>query len=257
MTDRQRRLTFETDRVAATTELIQDCLPGLDDVEAVPLACVTALLSDIFAPELDDALAGAADMVAVQESFLVEMSRPFEREETIICEGSFVASANAAVAKLAILDLYGAKRARVETRVSLLDPQRLHVATQPKRQSSISPEGMRSEPLSPNLVARFADVVADRNPVHLDRARAKAMGLPERVVHGTLVAALGVEAARNASAVPAGRVIRASARFLAPVFVGTRASFACQAGSASGRSRITVTRGDTAIACVVDATFAE
>jgi acyl dehydratase/NADP-dependent 3-hydroxy acid dehydrogenase YdfG len=95
---------------------------------------------------------------------------------------------------------------------------------------------------------RFAGVSGDRNPIHLDPyfARRTQFGAP--IVHGMhlVLAALESLAASNRLA---GGVVRLSARFMLPVFLGERVTFRLTELDSS-RRRIAVLIGPTVAATV-------
>jgi acyl dehydratase len=73
-------------------------------------------------------------------------------------------------------------------------------------------------PITAEKVRAFAEVSGDHNPIHLDVAAARRIGLSHPPVHGMqLVALMHAAAAGHA---PQGEVVSLSTRFLAPVPVG-------------------------------------
>ncbi len=69
-------------------------------------------------------------------------------------------------------------------------------------------------------VERFAELVGDRNPVHLDDAAAKRTRFGRRIVHGIFGAALISAVLGTELPGPGTIYISQSLRFLAPAFVG-------------------------------------
>jgi acyl dehydratase len=69
-----------------------------------------------------------------------------------------------------------------------------------------------------SLLARFADVSGDRNPLHLDQEAARAGGFPDVIAHGMLGMAWAARFVEGHLGV--GVVRRFVARFSAPVPVG-------------------------------------
>lgn len=63
---------------------------------------------------------------------------------------------------------------------------------------------------------RYARASGDDNPIHLDDAAARALGLPQVVAHGMLTAALAVGAVADWAGGP-DRVLATDLRFGAPV----------------------------------------
>lgn len=77
-----------------------------------------------------------------------------------------------------------------------------------------------SEPISADMLRRYADASGDSNPLHLDRNFAQKAGFDDVIVHGMLGMALLGRMLRNYFA--ADDIRRLSARFLSPISVGQR-----------------------------------
>jgi acyl dehydratase len=73
--------------------------------------------------------------------------------------------------------------------------------------------------LSRDWIARYADASLDRNPVHLDPHFARMHGLPDTIVHGTLLMGLFPHAVQRWQ--PEARVTGLSATFVLPIVTGT------------------------------------
>ena len=99
-------------------------------------------------------------------------------------------------------------------------------------------------------VAAYAALSGDFNPIHTDLALAHALGLPERVVHGTLLAFL-IEPALYAAGITAAPV-RLGLRFVSPALAGERLDIHVAADRTPGRPRVSVTGPGGALRCVAD-----
>lgn len=99
-------------------------------------------------------------------------------------------------------------------------------------------------------VAAYAALSGDLNPIHTDLALARALGLAERVVHGTLLAFL-VEPALAAAGIAAAPM-RLGLRFVSPVLAGERLDVHVAADRAPGRPRVSITGPGGALRCVAD-----
>lgn len=83
----------------------------------------------------------------------------------------------------------------------------------------LRPTGTYDLEIPPDLTVRYAAASGDNNPIHLDPARAQAIGFPGVIVHGmaTLARAVAVvEEACGRGATP----VRLCAEFVRPVFPG-------------------------------------
>lgn len=76
----------------------------------------------------------------------------------------------------------------------------------------------RTLPVTRADVRRYADASGDHNPIHLDDAAARALGLPGIVAHGMLTSALAIGVVAEWAG-GADRVVATSIRFAAPVAV--------------------------------------
>lgn len=76
----------------------------------------------------------------------------------------------------------------------------------------------RTVPISREDVRRYADASGDHNPIHLDDAAARALGLPGVVAHGMLTSALAIGLVAEWAGGP-DRVVATSVRFAGPVVV--------------------------------------
>lgn len=69
-------------------------------------------------------------------------------------------------------------------------------------------------------VARFAEVVGDHNPLHMDEEAAQASRFGARIAHGSLTAALVSTVLGTRLPGPGTIFLEQTARFTAPVYIG-------------------------------------
>lgn len=106
------------------------------------------------------------------------------------------------------------------------------------------PEQARARPVGTYVVhvdrdqpSRYAEASGDRNPIHLDEALARSVGLPGVVVHGLCALAMATQPVLPAVAGDdPTRLRRLAARFTSPVFPGDDlVTTLYDAGDAGGR----------------------
>ncbi|WP_349361043.1 MaoC/PaaZ C-terminal domain-containing protein [Stappia sp.] len=113
------------------------------------------------------------------------------------------------------------------------------------------------EPLDAAQVTAYAEASGDRNPIHLDDARARAAGLPGRIVHGMLI--MGQFEAALRAWRPEARILTLQTRFLKPLAVGTAVAVRGRIAKVEADRiivRLSVQDGDGATYCIGDATVA-
>ena len=96
-------------------------------------------------------------------------------------------------------------------------------------------------------IAAYADASGDRNPIHLDAAFARSVGLPGVIAHGLLqMGILAVVAGEAAGG--AGRLRKLSCRFAGMVEPGDTVTFSAES-SASGKIELRAVnqRGDAVL----------
>lgn len=76
----------------------------------------------------------------------------------------------------------------------------------------------REFPLTRADLVRYAEAAGDPNPIHLDDAAARALGLPTVVAHGMLTMSLGAAYVAELIGDP-GRIVEYAVRFTSPVYV--------------------------------------
>lgn len=102
---------------------------------------------------------------------------------------------------------------------------------------------MRSElevSFSREQIAAYAEASGDRNPIHLDDAFAKSVGLPGVIAHGMLQMGLLARVAAEAAGGDHRRLKSLSCRFAAMVLPGDTVTFTGEADEA-GRIRLSAT----------------
>jgi acyl dehydratase len=78
-------------------------------------------------------------------------------------------------------------------------------------------------PITREAVAAYGDAVGDHNPVHFDPAFAKAMGMPDTVVHGPFTTAIILD--RLIAQIGAHNILNLDVRLRGPVFPGDSLKF--------------------------------
>ena len=96
--------------------------------------------------------------------------------------------------------------------------------------------GRREVTFSREQIAAYAEASGDRNPIHLDEAFARSVGLPGVIAHGMLQMGIAACAAADAAGGPS-RLTRLTCRFAGMVEVGDRVTFSAKA-AALGRLEI-------------------
>jgi len=81
-------------------------------------------------------------------------------------------------------------------------------------------------------ITAFAEVSGDYNPVHFDDGAAAALGLPSRIAHGMLAAALISRVLGNQLPGSGTIYLSQSLNFRAPVFIGDELSVEVELASA-------------------------
>ncbi len=74
--------------------------------------------------------------------------------------------------------------------------------------------------VTPEMVAAYADLIGDHNPVHLDDAFAAATRFGRRIAHGMLVAGLISAALASDLPGPGSVYLSQTLQFKAPVYLG-------------------------------------
>ncbi|NLH80552.1 MAG: MaoC family dehydratase [Phyllobacteriaceae bacterium] len=217
-----RRETVAADRVAALRRLIADVV-GADEGAEVPFAAPLLLFAHLDVARRGALYSVAAGTVLVQEHLAIGRRGPMPVDEPIEVRTKVRAPASAAAPMLIEADLVDrAGAVVVGLRAALRAVEASSLAASKglpaSRTASAGPTARRATaPLTAELVARWTRLVGDDNPIHVDPARAAALGLAGAVVPGALFAAI---AEAFAQSVAPGAVTRLNLRFVAPVVVG-------------------------------------
>lgn len=92
-------------------------------------------------------------------------------------------------------------------------------------------------------ILRYAGVVGDFNPIHVDDGFAQAAGMPSVIAHGPLTAAIVLD--MIVSQISSNGLAAAEVRFRAPVFPGDELSIVPTEGG------VDVRKGDDSVAATV------
>jgi acyl dehydratase len=150
--------------------------------------------------------------------------------------------------------------ATVRSTLRIVDPSRQ--PAQPRSRPRPPEQGgfaaIAAGPIDRPWIAQYAAASLDDNPLHLDRQLARAHGLPDTVVHGTLLTGLLARALGRWC--PEFVPMRLSAMFLLPVFAGQSVRMSGRmlqhnpAGTPSDRLvRLVMQREDGAMAAMGEA----
>jgi acyl dehydratase len=115
---------------------------------------------------------------------------------------------------------------------------------------------IRIGPITAGRVQAFAQASGDRNPIHLDAAAARRIGLEATPVHGMQLVAFMHEAACRLR--PGIAVTALSTRFLAPVAVGDSVEISGRIVKVEGANailRLFLRTGSGALASIGEATL--
>lgn len=252
-----QRVRIEPGVADGMAAAVAAALRGKADAGAVPVSYLFRVAAEAFGEILAAATVSPANSAVVLESLLISLPHALEVNDELEIDQQLQAGSSGALLRLKAHSPARGEVAELEARTLAVTADRLRAP----RQAAGTPADRRpagsqigSMLVTPELAARYADLSADRNPLHLDAAYAAALGLPERIVHGTFLAAIA--GAAVASAAGGGRVTRLSMRFLAPVFVAAPVAVALQELPPSGfglrRWRASFTRDDGMLACIAD-----
>ena len=222
-------------------------VPGVPLVAAMRLAADAAALVSWRAD-------AAGDRLYLHESQTIRTRRPLSAGETLSASFEAQLSDNSAGFSMTAADAEGAPAVQLTTRLRRGTPALLLAARAGMRAAPDPAPGAHaflSAPLTPELIAAYADAAGDHNPLHVDLELTQALGLPERIVHGMLLAGLA-EPALAAAGVP-GRLAELRVRFLAPVHAGERVRLVVTPQPAAGKARVLVAVENGPIACIADA----
>lgn len=117
---------------------------------------------------------------------------------------------------------------------------------------------IESQEITPALVARYAALSNDDNPLHTDDEYAQAYGLERAIIPGML--AVGGLENMVAQALPDQRLCEVRVRFLAPILVGSRISFGLHIKPGTARplerARIFILTEGEIVAAIADISLA-
>lgn len=234
--------------------------------EALGSALTLQAIPIVFAMRLAaDAVASAAwtdetgdDRVLLHESQTIRSFRPLAAGEELSASLEGRRQGAAASLILAAADLGGLAVTAATTRlrhgtVAMLLGARSAVKSPGRARTEAF--SILSRPLTASIVDAYAEASGDANPLHTNARLVRSLGLPERIVHGMLLAGLAEPALLAAGM--AGRLSELRVRFIAPVYVGenVRVTVTDQpsTGATARKARIVVSIDDGPIACIADA----
>lgn len=190
----------------------------------------------------------AEGSVLVHEALSLEYSRMPVPDTELTIAGTCQSSAGVTLFELKASDDFG--RA-----IGLTARIRTAPASFLQRSGTRNPGGpsaTASVEIEDGLLADYARLSGDANPIHLDRGYVRRLGLPGLVVHGTLLAFL-VEPALKAAGI-GGVPRRLNMRFLAPAYAGELLDLLVSADPHGGaaRARVTISVAGGPISAVAD-----
>jgi hypothetical protein len=204
----------------------------------LPLAAVLEPLARRQAAALAGLAAARGGQPLVLEGLAVRLARCEDAGQELDAAAGLTRSSGGATARLSLATAAGEPVASADMHLIQARPSLPGAAAKPL------PAGSLTMRIAADQVARYAEASADRNPLHTDLQFCAGLGLPERVVHGSLLATLAQVAAA------AGRGTAMSMRFLKPCFVGEELALAVIRKEQGGR--VVVHGGDGAVAAVMD-----
>jgi acyl dehydratase len=230
---------------AGDVEKVRDLVAAVTGA-AVPASPFALALHPFAAALLAAMPEPPAGAVLVHEALGLERPRPLPVGRALAIGGRREPSGGGEILTLEATSA-GEPVARLSARVNVA-PASLLARPGPMRRPDRAPA--LSVSVTAAQVEKHAALSGDFNPIHTDLAAAHALGLPERVVHGTMLAFL-IEPALEAANIAAAPV-RLGLRFVSPALIGERLDVHVAADHAQGRPRVSVTGPGGALRCVAD-----
>ena len=235
-------------------EALRKLICAFGEIET-PADCGLALQMRLFSQSILARLPTVpADRVLVQEALTLEAPDPAGPGEMLYISGSVRQDA------LSCLFELEAKRHQTSDRnaarlVAQLKLAEAKVLDSPPIHGAARVEGPGLNVLiEASHVAAYAEISGDVNPIHIDLALVRSLGLRERIVHGSLLASLIEPALRTAGFDRQTQKLRM--RFMAPAFAGEPLHLTI-AGGNPDRARILASGPDKGIRFMADASFAQ
>jgi acyl dehydratase len=236
-----RRAAIGRREVAQARELVGRlglATPG----DAVPFACAM----QPFAATLLESLAmPTGDAVLVHEALALECAAMPAPDAELEIAGTRQIADDLQSFELSAADAAG-HAIGLSARIRTAPPALLA-----RRAGAQRPRGARvaTVAIDARMLADYARLSGDENPIHLDRELARSIGLPAPVVHGSLLAFL----VEPALAAPSGALRRLGMRFLAPAFAGERLHLHLWREAGAPRARLTIAAEGGPVCCVAEA----
>lgn len=215
----RRDVTVGAAEVAALARLIEDSTGRPSPAEA-PFASPLLLFSRLDAARRDALFGVGPGLTLVQEQLSIEGGRRIVADAVATLASRIFEPTTPAVPwriEVGFSDAAGETVAEVRTAMRAVASESLAAARGPA--AGRAAEGVRraTRPLTADLVGRWVRLVGDDNPIHVDAAHARGLGLDGPVLPGALLVALAEGVVEPTLG---GRLVRLNARFTAPVPVG-------------------------------------
>jgi len=222
----------------AINAIVSNILRLQSTPRGVPLAVLLAPLARHFSRDLERYYAVSAKFLVIERISAIR-HRAVSDGDRLTVEASVAERGTAELRLLA-----GAVEAfRCELQQLEVTPERLSA---PKGGAQRHSEEYRIHMVvEPDQHEAYADASGDYNPLHMDSDLRARLGMPERIVHGTLLATLAETIAR------AGDTGAMTARFASPCFVSEALSATIGQRPGDGR-RVAIHGADGRLVCAMD-----
>lgn len=204
----------------------------------VPFAALVAPLARHFAGELDAHYAHSRDHLVIERIAAVR-SRALADGQVLAAEPKATAEAKAVLRLFAGSD----EAFRCELQQLVVPSERLGATANAGARPAASAHCRFSVGVDEHLT--YAEASGDFNPLHMDRDLCGRLSMPERIIHGTLLATLAETIAE------AGATGQMTVRFASPCFVSEALS-ATRHDRPGGGRRVIVHGADSRIVCALD-----
>lgn len=222
--------------------IVADILQQIPKVPTVPLGALIAPLSRRYDAELSEASSENSASLVIERLGATRLRRLADGDNLNV-ETALGRRGSSGEASLVLRTSSTVEAFRCDVQQLALTPGRLSPAATARSRPQAG--AARDVVVLPGHLGAYSVASGDFNPLHLDLARCRALGLPERVVHGTLLATLAESCATG------GETGSLTMRFAAPCFAAETLHLSV-AARPQGASRVTIHGADGRLCCVMD-----